>query len=195
MTADEMEQWFAERFAADDAWEYAKAEIGAAKGKRARLAAATRVCQMMGWLPDADEHKDQPLFPVKKSVTTSVKNKGKNSRQQAWQVKRAADGRCTVCGDPLDPASKWYCPRHLVERRTANRERYHATGKTRKAVNATPKKVPVDTLRADTLSALSHLGFRGQDAVAQLETHVGLAIRKALQEDREKKEKKATLNT
>ena len=38
------------------------------------------------------------------------------SRQQKWQLRRAKEGRCVICGDPKVTA--WHCLRHAI----ANRE-------------------------------------------------------------------------
>jgi hypothetical protein len=38
------------------------------------------------------------------------------SRQQKWQLRRAKEGRCVICGEPKVTA--WHCLRHAI----ANRE-------------------------------------------------------------------------
>jgi hypothetical protein len=38
------------------------------------------------------------------------------SRQQKWQLRRAKEGRCVICGDPKVTA--WHCLKHAI----ANRE-------------------------------------------------------------------------
>lgn len=46
------------------------------------------------------------------------------SRQQRWQERKVAQGRCTICGQALDPVySTRYCPRHLTARREWQRKR------------------------------------------------------------------------
>ena len=38
------------------------------------------------------------------------------SRQQKWQLRRAKEGRCVICGEPK--ATAWHCLKHAI----ANRE-------------------------------------------------------------------------
>jgi hypothetical protein len=77
-----------------------------------------------------------PIFPVQVSLSLDQKlmKKGKKkstytrkkivdeftdlpiSRQQKWQLRRAKEGRCVICGEPKVTA--WHCLKHAI----ANRE-------------------------------------------------------------------------
>lgn len=45
------------------------------------------------------------------------------SRQRSYQIRMALEGRCSVCGQPLSPHSKHYCPAHHLAQTMRNRRR------------------------------------------------------------------------
>jgi hypothetical protein len=42
------------------------------------------------------------------------------SRQQKWQLRRAKEGRCIICGEPKVTA--WYCLKHAIASRESMRK-------------------------------------------------------------------------
>lgn len=44
------------------------------------------------------------------------------SRQRKWQMRKAAEGLCVICGKPA--VTNWFCPFHTKQGRDINRNRY-----------------------------------------------------------------------
>mgnify|MGYP001561845644 CR=1 FL=1 len=48
------------------------------------------------------------------------------SRQRRWQIKKALQGKCIICGKPKDPRIKEFrCTEHVLKGRKNYRKRLH----------------------------------------------------------------------
>lgn len=45
------------------------------------------------------------------------------SRQQRWQLKKKAEGKCVICGQPRSPLYDYHCEKHAVAVRKQQRKR------------------------------------------------------------------------
>ncbi len=54
----------------------------------------------------------KPVLDAYVEITTRTNMKNKVSRQRKWQKEQSANGRCEICGKPLDGKSKTKCEYH-----------------------------------------------------------------------------------